>query len=77
MKITRKIMEMLGISMMVSAVTLVLVFLVLSIRRRSVLAALALLAAAEGTVGLWLLVDARSKVGLTLLPHQDVKKKRT
>ncbi len=71
MKITRKIKEMLGISMMVSAVTLAVTFLVLSFRRRSMLAALSALAAAEGTVGLWLLVDARAKAGLGSLEHKS------
>ena len=67
MRLTDKIKEALGLSMLFSAVSLAIAFVVLSIRKRSVLAALAALAAAQGVAGLWLLVDGKSKRGL----HDD------
>ena len=59
-KLNRRTKEALGISMMISAFSMTIAFLVLAVRKRSFLAAFSLLAAAEGTAGLWLLLDGRS-----------------
>lgn len=57
MKLTRKQKENLGFSMLISAVGLVITFIVLSCRKRSVFAALSAMALAEGAVGYLLLTD--------------------
>lgn len=57
MKLTRKQRDTLGLGMLVSAVGLVITFIVLSCRKRSVLAAFAAMALAEGSLAYLLLTD--------------------
>ena len=57
MKLTRKQKETVGFSMLFSALVLMISFVVTACRRRSILAALAAIAAAEGVTGYLLLTD--------------------
>ena len=57
MKLTRRNKEIVGISMLISAVSLLFTFIVLTCRKRSALTALAMLMAAEGAAGAALLVE--------------------
>ncbi|MBQ3483865.1 MAG: hypothetical protein IJA78_06825 [Clostridia bacterium] len=57
MKLTRKNKEIVGISMLISAVSLLFTFITLACRKRSALTALAMLMAAEGAAGAALLVE--------------------
>ena len=57
MKLTRRNKEIVGISMLISAVSLLFTFITLACRKRSALTALAMLMAAEGAAGAALLVD--------------------
>ena len=57
MKLTRRQKETVGFSMLFSAITLMISFIVIACRRRSILAALAAIAAAEGVAGYLLLTD--------------------
>ncbi|MBR6728507.1 MAG: hypothetical protein IKM08_09975 [Clostridia bacterium] len=61
MKLTKRMKEALGLSMLISAATLVVTFVVLSCKKRSILAALATMAAAEGACGALLLAERRIK----------------
>ena len=61
MKLTKRMKEALGLSMLISAVSMVVTFVVLSCKKRSVLAALAAMAAVEGVCGACLLADRRTK----------------
>ena len=61
LKLTRKAKEALGISMLISATTLVVSFIVLACRKKSIAAAVLALAAAEGAAGAILLSDATSR----------------
>lgn len=61
LKLTRKAKEMLGISMLISATSLVIGFIVLAYRKKSIAAAVLALAAAEGVTGAVLLSDATSR----------------
>lgn len=60
LKLTRKAKEACGISMLISAISLVISFIVLACRKKSIAAAVLALAAAEGVVGVALLSDATS-----------------
>lgn len=62
MKLSKRTKETIGISMLVSAISLVVTFLVLSARKRSFLQALLILAAAEGTAAGLLLADRAGKL---------------
>lgn len=55
MKLTTRMKEALGLSMLISAASLVVTFVVLSCKKRSVIAALAAMAAVEGAWGACLL----------------------
>ena len=57
MKLTRRNKEIVGISMLISAVSLLFTFITLACRKRSALTALAMLMAAEGAAGAALLVE--------------------
>ena len=57
MKLTKRIKENLGISMLISAISLVFTFLVLAVRKKSLLQAMLVFAAAEGTVGALLVME--------------------
>ena len=57
MKLTRRQKETIGFSMLFSAIVMVISFIVIAFRRRSFLAALAAVAAAEGAAGYLLLTD--------------------
>ena len=57
MKLSRRIKENLGISMLISAISLVFTFLVLAVRKKSLLQAMLVFAAAEGTVGALLVME--------------------
>lgn len=57
MKLTRRQKDTLGFGMLVSAVGLAITFIVLSCRKRSVFAALAALAVADGAAGYLLWTD--------------------
>ena len=57
MKLTRRNKEIVGISMLISAVSLLFTFISLACRKRSALTALAMLMAAEGAAGAALLVE--------------------
>ncbi len=57
MKLTRRQKDTLGLGMLISAVGLVITFIVLSCRKRSIFAALAAMAVAEGVAGYLLLTD--------------------
>ena len=57
MKLSRRIKENLGISMLISAISLVFTFLVLAARKKSLLQAMLVFAAAEGTVGALLVME--------------------
>ena len=59
MKLTRRQKETVGLSMVFSAITLMISFIVMAVRRRSILAALAAVAAAEGVAGYLLLTDPK------------------
>ena len=59
MKLTRRMKETLGISMLISAVGLVVTFVAVACRKRSLLAAIALLAAGELVAGACLVEDAK------------------
>ena len=62
MKLTRKQRDTLGLGMLISAVGLVITFIVLSCRKRSVLAALAAMALAEGSLAYLLLTDPDPRI---------------
>ena len=70
MKLTKRTKETLGISLLISAVSLAITFVVLSVRKRSFLQALLVLATAEGTAAGLLLADKEGK-----LPKPNLKKK--
>lgn len=57
MKLSKRIKENLGISMLISAISLVFTFLVLAVRKKSLLQAMLVFAAAEGTVGALLVME--------------------
>ena len=57
MKLTRRNKEIVGISMLISAVSLLFTFIALACRKRSALTALAMLLAAESAAGAALLVE--------------------
>ncbi|MBQ8341639.1 MAG: hypothetical protein IJY22_04600 [Clostridia bacterium] len=61
MKLTKRVKETLGLSMLISAASMAVLFVVLSCKKRSILAALATLAAVEGGIGAWLLSEQRMK----------------
>ena len=61
MKLTQRIKENLGISMLISAISLVFTFLVLAARKKSLLQAMLVFAAAEGTVGALLVLERERK----------------
>ena len=61
LKLTRKSKEELGVSMLISAFSLVIGFIVLACRKKSIAAAVLALATAEGVVGAALLSDAASR----------------
>ena len=65
MKFTSKQKEVAGLSLMATACVLMVGSVACSLRKRSAAAAAPLAAAAalEGTAGLWLLVEGRSRVG--------------
>ena len=60
-KLSRRAKEAVGISMLISAFSLVIGFIVLAYRKRSIAAAVLALAAAEGAPGAILLADASSR----------------
>lgn len=62
MKLSKRSKETLGLSLLISAISLVITFLALSIRRRSFVQALLVLAAAEGTAAGLLLADKEGKL---------------
>ena len=57
MKLTRRQKEAIGFSMLISALVMMVSFLVLAFRKRSIWAALLAVAAAEGVAGYLLLTD--------------------
>ncbi len=57
MKIKQRLKDALGISLIVSAFSLCISFLVLSFKKKSIWGAILALAAAEGAVGSYLLLD--------------------
>lgn len=57
MKLTKRMKEALGLSLLISAASMVVTFVVLSCKKRSVLAALAAMAALEGGIGACLLTE--------------------
>lgn len=61
MKLSQRIKENLGISMLISAISLVFTFLVLAVRKKSLLQAMLVFAAAEGTVGALLVMERERK----------------
>ena len=61
MKLTKRIKENLGISMLISAISLVFTFLVLAVRKKSLLQAMLVFAAAEGAVGALLVTERERK----------------
>ena len=61
MKLTKRMKEALGLSMVISAVSMAVIFVVLSCKKRSILAALATMAAVEGGIGAWCLSERRMK----------------
>jgi|GEM_PF-2035023 len=61
MKLTRRQKETVGFSMIFSAITLMVSFAVIACRKRSILAALAAVAAAEGVTGYLLLTDPKPR----------------
>ena len=61
MKLTRKQKDVIGLSMLISAILLTVTFLVVAIRKRSIWAALAAVLAAEGVVGYWLLAEPKTR----------------
>ncbi len=61
MKLSQRIKENLGISMLISAISLVFTFLVLAVRKKSLLQAMLVFAAAEGTVGALLVLERERK----------------
>ena len=61
LKVTKRVKEALGISMLISAVTLAISFIVLACRKKSLAAAVFALATAEGLLGAALLSDAASR----------------
>lgn len=63
MKLTRRQKDTLGFGMLISAVGLVITFIALSCRKRSVFAALAAMAVAEGAAGYLLWTDPNVKKG--------------
>ncbi len=63
MKLTKHLKRATGISLLISAVTLTASFVVLACKKRSLLAALMVLATAEGVAGAALLYDAEGRSG--------------
>ena len=61
MKLSQRIKDNLGISMLISAISLVFTFLVLVVRKKSLLQAMLVFAAAEGTVGALLVLERERK----------------
>jgi len=61
MKLSQRLKENLGISMLISAISLVFTFLVLAMRKKSLLQAMLVFAAAEGTVGALLVTERERK----------------
>ncbi len=61
MKLSQRIKDNLGISMLISAISLVFTFLVLAVRKKSLLQAMLVFAAAEGTVGALLVLERERK----------------
>ena len=61
MKLTNRIKEVLGLSLLISAVSLVVNVVVLACKKRSLLGALAAVAAAEGVCGACLLAKKKMK----------------
>ena len=59
MKLTRRQKEAIGFSMLISALVMMVSFLVLAFRKRSIWAALLAIAAAEGVAGYLLLTDPK------------------
>ena len=59
--LTKRVKEALGISMLLSAMTLTVSFIVLACRKKSLAAAVLALASAEGLLGVALLSDAASR----------------
>ena len=57
MKIKQRLKDALGISLIVSAFSLCITFIVLSFKKKSIWGAILALAAAEGAVGSYLLLD--------------------
>ena len=61
MKLTKRMKEALGLSMLISAASLAVTFVVLCCKKRSLLAALVAMAALEGGVGACLLAERRMR----------------
>jgi hypothetical protein len=61
MKLTKRMKEALGLSMLISAATMVVTLVVLTCKKRSLLAALAAMAAVEGACGAYLLAERHAK----------------
>ncbi len=57
MKLNEKQKQILGISLILSAITLMFSFIVLCFKKKNILAAIATLAAAEGVIGLAMIKD--------------------
>ena len=62
MKLTRRHKDPIGLGMLISAVGLVITFIVLSCRKRSIFAALAAMAMAEGAAAYLLLTDPNPRL---------------
>ena len=61
LKLTKRVKEALGISLLLSAISLVVSFIVLACRKKSLAAAVLALAATQGALGAVLLGDATSR----------------